>query len=199
MMESSPACPGPNYSYIVHSPEGNISLAPELNYITNIVLELKVELAKIKVELKELKNHLTVVHLSLINEVRYNEKTTPRISTPFQHKYPFQNPKNKIPFPWKEIKIQKEVEKQSCVKSAEKKEKADRVWKNPEELNKIIGAISNKHDVLSDGNEETNNVQLKEEIYQQMYLIKLRDLNVLPLEEIRRKLDKKYGKMTNEN
>jgi len=30
-------------------------------------------------------------------------------------------------------------------------------------------------------------------------MIKLRDLNILPLEEIRRKLDKKYGKMTNEN
>ena len=32
-----------------------------------------------------------------------------------------------------------------------------------------------------------------------MNLIKLRDLNVLPLEKIRRKLDKKYGKMANEN
>ena len=32
-----------------------------------------------------------------------------------------------------------------------------------------------------------------------MNLIKLEDLNVLPLEEIRRNLDKKYGKMTNEN
>ena len=32
-----------------------------------------------------------------------------------------------------------------------------------------------------------------------MNLIKLRDFNVLPLEEIRRKLDKKYGKMSNEN
>jgi len=32
-----------------------------------------------------------------------------------------------------------------------------------------------------------------------MNLIKLEDLNVLPLEEIRRTLDKKYGKMTNEN
>ena len=35
---------------------------------------------------------------------------------------------------------------------------------NPEELNKIMGAISNKYDVLCDDNEETNNVQLKEEI-----------------------------------
>ena len=30
-----------------------------------------------------------------------------------------------------------------------------------------------------------------------MNLIKLEDVNVLPLEEIRRKLDKKYNKMTN--
>ena len=32
-----------------------------------------------------------------------------------------------------------------------------------------------------------------------MNLIELRDLNVLSLEEIKRKLDKKYGKMINEN
>ena len=99
MLESSPTCSSPNYSHIVHSPEGNISLAPQLNYITEIVLELKAELAKIKTELKDLKNQLTVVHLSLINEIRHSEKTTPKISTPFQHKYPFQSPKNKIPFP----------------------------------------------------------------------------------------------------
>jgi len=29
---------------------------------------------------------------------------------------------------------------------------------NPDELNKIIGAINDKHDVLSNDNEETNNV-----------------------------------------
>jgi len=62
---------------------------------------------------------------------------------------------------------------------------------NPEELNKIMSAISDKHDFLCDDSEETNNIQLEEEIYQQMNLIKLRDLNVLPLEEIKRKLDKK--------
>ena len=62
---------------------------------------------------------------------------------------------------------------------------------SPEELNKMMGAVSDKHDILSDNNEETNNVQLEEEICQQMNLIKLEDLNVLPLEEIRRKLDKK--------
>jgi len=41
MFEPSPACPGPNYAHIVHSPESNISLAPQLNFITDIVLELK--------------------------------------------------------------------------------------------------------------------------------------------------------------
>jgi len=74
-----------------------------------------------------------------------------------------------------------------------------KIEQNQEELNKIMGAISDKHDVLSDYNEETNNVQLEEEIYQQMSFIKLEDLNVLPLEEIRRKLHKKYRKMTTEN
>ena len=64
---------------------------------------------------------------------------------------------------------------------------------NPKELNRIMSATSDKHDVLSDDNEETNNIWLEEEIYQQMNMIKLRDLNILPLEEIRRKLDKKYG------
>ena len=49
---------------------------------------------------------------------------------------------------------------------------------NREELNKIMDAISDEHDVSSDDNEETNNVQLEEEIYQQMNLIKLEDLNV---------------------
>ena len=70
---------------------------------------------------------------------------------------------------------------------------------NPEELNKIMSAISDKYGILPDDNQETNNVQLEEEIDQQMNLIKLRDLNILPLGEIRRKLDKKYGKMTKEN
>ena len=69
MLEPLPACPDLNYSYIIHSPEDNVSLVPQLNHITDIVLELKVELAKIKTELKDLKNQLTVVHLSLINEL----------------------------------------------------------------------------------------------------------------------------------
>ena len=33
---------------------------------------------------------------------------------------------------------------------------------NPEELNKIMSVISDKHDILSDDNEEINNVQLEE-------------------------------------
>ena len=59
-----------------------------------------------------------------------------------------------------------------------------------------MNAISDKYDVLSN---ENNNIQLEEEIYQQMNLIKLDDLNILPLEESMRKLDKKYSKMTTEN
>jgi len=58
-----------------------------------------------------------------------------------------------------------------------------------------MGVISDKHEVLSDNNEETNNVYLD----QQMNLIKLEDLNVLPLEGVRTKLDKKDGKMTIED
>jgi len=55
MLEWSPACPGPNYSHIVHSKEDLSLLAPQINYITDIVLELKVELAKIKTKIKEIK------------------------------------------------------------------------------------------------------------------------------------------------
>ena len=49
-----------------------------------------------------------------------------------------------------------------------------------------------KQDVLFGGNEETNNVQLEEETYQQMKPIKLKDFNIVPLEEIRKRLDEKY-------
>jgi len=65
---------------------------------------------------------------------------------------------------------------------------------NPEELNKIMSVITDKQGISSDDYEETNNTQLEEEIYQQMNLIKLEDLNVLPLEEIRKKLEKKFEK-----
>jgi len=66
---------------------------------------------------------------------------------------------------------------------------------NSEELNKIMDAISDKHDVLFDDNEDTKSVQLEEKIYQQMNLIKLEDLGVLPLEVVKKKFDKKYVKM----
>jgi len=63
---------------------------------------------------------------------------------------------------------------------------------NPEELNKIMNVIVDKQGILSEDYEDTNNAQLDEEIYQQMNLINSKDLNVLPLEEIRKKLDKKF-------
>ena len=63
------------------------------------------------------------------------------------------------------------------------------ISENPKDLNEIMGIISDIHNTLSNDNEETNNVQLEEKKYQHMNLIKLEDLNVLPLEEFRRKLD----------
>ena len=44
---------------------------------------------------------------------------------------------------------------------------------NPEELNEIMGAIMDKKDILSDDDEEINNIQLEEDIYQQKNLIKI--------------------------
>jgi len=85
MLESSPVVPGTNYSYIVHSPAGLSLVAPQLNYIIDIVLELKAELAKIKGEVKEPKKRIFVIHLSLVNKVRHSSKSTSSISTPFQH------------------------------------------------------------------------------------------------------------------
>ena len=54
MLQSSSSCPNPGYSHIVHSLDGFTTLAPQLNYITDIVLELKEELAKIKAKVKAL-------------------------------------------------------------------------------------------------------------------------------------------------
>jgi len=54
MLESSLACPGRNYPHIVHSPEGLSTIAPQLNYIIDVVLELKAELAKITTKSKSL-------------------------------------------------------------------------------------------------------------------------------------------------
>jgi len=52
-------------------------------------------------------------------------------------------------------------------------------------------AIVHREVVLSNANEQTNNVQREDEIYQLINLIKLGD----PLEEVRSKPDKKYGKL----
>ena len=57
-----------------------------------------------------------------------------------------------------------------------------------------MSAIMDKQNVLYDDNKETNNVQLEEKLYQQINLIKLGYLKVLPLEEVRRKLDKNMVK-----
>ena len=110
MLQSSSSYPNPRYSHIVHSPEGFAGLAPQLNYITDIVLALKEELAKIKVEVKEIKKQSAVTHLSLVNEIRHGGKSDLGVSSPFQHKYPFQNPKTKNSFPVQELNTQKEVE-----------------------------------------------------------------------------------------
>ena len=48
-----------------------------------------------------------------------------------------------------------------------------------EELDKIMKAIADKLGMLSDANEEINNVQLEEEIYQQMNQVKLEDLDAI--------------------
>ena len=58
-------------------------MTPQLDYTTNIILELKAELAKLKTEIKEVKKQLTVIHLFLINDVRQSEKYDISISTMF--------------------------------------------------------------------------------------------------------------------
>ena len=83
MLESSFACPGPNYSHTIHSPKDLSPIASQLNYITYIVLQLKAELAKIKIKVKEFKKQISVIHLSLVSEVRHSGKATSNISTPF--------------------------------------------------------------------------------------------------------------------
>ena len=55
---------------------------------------------------------------------------------------------------------------------------------NLEELNKIMGAIVDKREVISAGNEEPNNTQLEEEIYQQMKPIKLENLDVIACKKL---------------
>jgi len=64
MLESSSTCPTPKYSHVEHTLEGSTSLIQQ-NYITNIALELKAKLAKIKVEVKEITKQLLMIHLCL--------------------------------------------------------------------------------------------------------------------------------------
>ena len=76
MLESSSSCLTPSYSHIVHSQEGTTLVAPQLNYIIDIILELKAKLAKIKTEVKEIRKQLFVIRLSLVNEIKHSEEST---------------------------------------------------------------------------------------------------------------------------
>ena len=59
-----------------------------------------------------MKKQLSLIHLSLINEVRHSSKSDLDVSTSFQHKYHLQNPNNKSSFPLQNTKIgKKQVEK----------------------------------------------------------------------------------------
>ena len=48
MFQWSSTCPAQKFSCIVHTIEGSILVAPQLNYMTYIIFELKEELAQIK-------------------------------------------------------------------------------------------------------------------------------------------------------
>jgi len=54
MLESPFTCPAPNRRHIVHAVGGSTSIAPQLNYITDIVFELNTKLIKHKIEIKEI-------------------------------------------------------------------------------------------------------------------------------------------------
>ena len=60
----------------------------------------------------------------MVNEITHSDKSDLGISSPFQHKYPFQNPKTKNPFRAQELNTQKEVEK-SLEKLSGKEPKRD--------------------------------------------------------------------------
>ena len=60
-------------------------------------------------EVKEIKKQLYVIDLSLVDKIRHSGKSTLSISTPFQHKYPFQNLENKNRSPLHDITIQKNI------------------------------------------------------------------------------------------
>ena len=89
MLESSSTRHAPNYSHIVYTPEGATWVAPQLNYITDIVLELKAKLVKSKTKVEEIKKQLSIIHLSLSNRVGHSEKSYLSFNIPFLHKYPF--------------------------------------------------------------------------------------------------------------
>jgi len=77
----------------------------------------------------QIRRQLSVIHLSLVNEIKHGGKSTLSISTPSKHKYPFQSLKIKNPFSLRDIKIQKKVGEKSVEKLFEKakKEEVDRV------------------------------------------------------------------------
>jgi len=83
MLKSSATYSAPNYSHVIHLPEGTTSVSPQLNYISDTVLKVKVELAKTKIEVKELKNQLFVIYLSLVNEIKHSGKSTLSVNTSF--------------------------------------------------------------------------------------------------------------------
>ena len=66
---------------------------------------------------------------------------------------------------------------------------------NPKELNKIIATIVDKQGVFSDENKETNHVQIEEKMYLQLNLLKLKDLDAIPLEELRDQFRKMVAKI----
>ena len=71
------------------------------------------------------------------------------------------------------------------------------IEEDPDKLNKIMAIISDKW-VASD-EEEKNYTSIEEDLYQQMGLIKLEDLEFVPLEDVKRKLENKMGKMIMDN
>ena len=106
MLESSYTCPTPNYSYIMHSLEETTSL---LSQYHSHSFGIKSRINKIKTEVKEIKNQLSIIHLFLINKIRNSGKFDLIINTSFQHKYHWQNQKNKNQFPLEDIRIEKEA------------------------------------------------------------------------------------------
>ena len=74
---------------------------------------------KIKIEFKEVKTQLFIVHLLLINEIRQSEKSYLNINTLFQNEYPFKCPKQN-PLPLQDIKItKKSLEKEEIEQEKE--------------------------------------------------------------------------------